>query len=462
MRNNIPDSTIAAIATPPGSGGIGIIRISGSDAFRILTTLFSPENSSGIYQSHKLYHGWLCNKDRERVIDEVLVTHMKAPKTYTREDVAEIHCHSSYPVMEEILEEVLECGARLAEPGEFTKRAFLNGRISLSQAEAVAELLKARTRKGRDLALSSLRGEFQKEVEKIRDGFLSLKATVEVAIDFPEEDVEILDDLILKEKAQKEIIAPLERLITASDQGKIYREGVSLLILGRPNVGKSSLLNRLLKEDRAIVSSVPGTTRDTIEEVINVKGMVANIIDTAGIRHTEEEVEGIGVERARTKIADADIIIFLLDGSEDITGEDHNLYELIKSKPLLLVVNKIDISSHDPHRFSELFPGHPLIPVSALQNLGIKDLEQAVFDLVAGGRDLDPGADCVPNTRQTRVLKDTLAAGYRFLEGVTDRLPPDLLALDLQAGLDCLGDIVGETSTEDVLDLIFQEFCLGK
>ncbi|MGM0680741.1 MAG: tRNA uridine-5-carboxymethylaminomethyl(34) synthesis GTPase MnmE [Thermodesulfobacteriota bacterium] len=462
MRNNNADSTIAAIATPPGPGGIGVIRVSGRDAFRVLSALFFRKNSGGLFQSHKLYYGWLLSREQDRLIDEVLVVYMKAPKTYTREDVVEIHCHSSFPVMEDILAEVLNCGARLAEPGEFTKRAFLNGRISLSQAEAVIELLKARTRKGRDLALSSLRGELQKEIEKIRNAFLSLKAIVEVAIDFPEDDVEILDDRALRGKAQKEIITPLERLIAAFYQGKIYREGIFLLILGKPNVGKSSLLNRLLKEERAIVSSVPGTTRDTIEECINVKGMAVNITDTAGIRQTEEEIEGIGVERARTKIVDADVVIFLLDGSQDITSEDYSLYELIRAKPLLLVVNKIDISTSDPHEFAKRFPGHPLIPVSALRNIGINELEQEIFNLVTGGKDWDPGADCVPNMRQTTALKGTLAAGYDFLEGLADRLTPDLLALDLQAGLDCLGDIVGETTTEDVLDVIFQDFCLGK
>ncbi len=461
MRNNA-DQTIAAIATPPGPGGIGIIRISGREAFPVLSALFSREIPEKLFQSHKMYHGWLRSKGRDRLIDEVLVVYMKAPRTYTREDVVEIHCHSSFPVMEEILGEVLNCGARLAEPGEFTKRAFLNGRISLSQAEAVAELLKARTRKGRDQALSSLRGELQREIEKIREGFLSLRALVEVAIDFPEEDIEILDWKLLHEKTRNEIIAPLERLVEASHHGRVYREGLSLLILGRPNVGKSSLLNRLLREERAIVSSTPGTTRDTIEESVNLKGLAVNIIDTAGIRQTEEEVEGIGIERARAKIADADVIVFLLDGSEDVIDEDYSLYELIRAKPLLLVVNKIDISTSDPSRFGEVFPGHPLIPISVTADQGIGELEQEIFNLVTRSGEWDPGADCVPNTRQTEILKKTLAAGYGFMEGVMNCLPPELLALDLQTGLDNLGDIVGETSTEDVLDVIFHEFCLGK
>ncbi len=462
MRNSPVDSTIAAIATPPGPGGIGIVRISGREAFRILSVLFFPENSEVVSQTHKMYHGWLRNTERDRVIDEVLAVYMKAPRTYTREDVVEIHCHSSFPVMEEILDEVLNCGARLAEPGEFTKRAFLNGRISLTQAEAVAELLKARTQKGRDLALSSLRGGLQHEIEKIRGCFLSLKAIIEVAIDFPDEDAEILDEKTLREKARNEIIIPIEKLINASNRGKIYREGVSLLILGRPNVGKSSLLNRLLKEERAIVSSVSGTTRDTIEESINVKGMVVNIIDTAGIRQTDKEVEGIGIERARTKIADADIIVFLLDGSEDVTTEDYSLYELIKTKPLLLVVNKVDIGKSVPGSYAAMFLGHPFVPVSAVTRQGMGELEEAIFDLVTGGRDWDPGSDCVPNMRQARILKETIAAGHSFLEGVRSRLSPDILALDLQNGLELLGDIVGETSTEDMLDVIFHEFCLGK
>lgn len=459
--SDIREPTIAAIATPPGAGGIGIIRISGPNSLGVLTRLFQPKTSVTKLSSHRLYYGWIISPDNHKTVDEVLVTYMAAPHTYTREDVVEIHCHGSYIILQNILKLVNQSGARAAEPGEFTKRAFLNGRIDLTQAEAVIELLNAKTDKGLEIAVNQLQGNLHNEIQQVRDTLLSIKAIIEVAIDFPEDDVDILDPQRQKLNISNQAVPPLENLINAADQGQIYREGISVVIIGRPNVGKSSLLNALLKKDRAIVTEVPGTTRDTIEEYINIEGMPVKIIDTAGIRDGVSSVEQIGIERSREKLAQADLVLLMVDSSVALQQEDFALYKNMPAKQMLVVANKKDLSG--AKTVQEYFPGQKVINISAKTGAGIKDLEESIFSLVTGDSSgWDPGQSSIPNVRHQSSLKNSLAACHSIISGLDNNLPADLLAIELQTALDYLGDIIGYTTTEDVLDKIFAEFCIGK
>ena len=454
------EPTIAAIATPPGPGGIGIIRISGPKSLDILRILFRPRTPSAKLTSHRLYYGWITAPASNQILDEVLAVYMRAPNTYTRDDVVEIHCHSTYVGLKDILAHVCQAGARLADPGEFTKQAFLNGRIDLTRAEAVIDLLNAKTSQGLNLAMNSLQGQLQDEIESLRHCLVSIKAVLEVAIDFPDEDVEILKPLELKSKISDQALPILQTLLAASDTGRILQDGISAVIIGRPNVGKSSLLNALLQEERAIVTAVPGTTRDTIEEHINIKGMPVRIIDTAGIREGADSVEEMGILRSREKLDKADLALLILDSSEELTPEDHELHRIVGNRPMIIVANKQDIKTAKTfnHNFSQT-----VVPVSAKKGLGIQDLEETIFQEVTGAsQGWDPGHSCAPNLRQKASLERVLASCQRFMDGLDNSLTPDLLAIDLQSGLDDLGDIVGHTTTEDVLDMIFADFCIGK
>ncbi len=466
------EETIAAIATPPGPGGIGIIRISGPLSLPVFQKLFKPRHkkSPQVYESHQMYYGWIIDPESSLPIDEVLAVFMRAPHTYTREDVVEIHCHGSYLVLQEILSIITAGNVRLAEPGEFTKRAFLNGRLDLTQAEAVLELIEARTDTARSMAMGQLQGRLYEKVSAIQERLVAMRAIMEVAIDFPEDETDILDSAALQEQLKVEAEEPLAALIARADEGKIFREGISAVILGCPNVGKSSLLNTLLEEDRALVTSTPGTTRDTIEEFVNIKGMPVRIVDTAGIRHTSEAVEEMGIQRARAKGADADLVLFMLDATEPLTKEDQALYSSIKQhtkkQKVLLVLNKIDIApGAKPEQYRAALGSEEIVSVSAKLHTGITELRDAIFSLITGSRKgpgWDPGAAVVPNVRHKDALKKGLEACHRVKQGLDDNISPDLLAIDLQAALVHLGDIVGETTTEDVLDMIFERFCIGK
>ncbi|OGR01909.1 MAG: tRNA uridine-5-carboxymethylaminomethyl(34) synthesis GTPase MnmE [Deltaproteobacteria bacterium RIFOXYD12_FULL_50_9] len=458
--------TIAAIATSPGTGGIGIIRISGKEALFILKRLFEPRHSTCLFESHKLYYGHIINPTTLAVIDEVLAVFMSAPQTYTREDVVEIHCHGSYLVLQEVLGLVYECGAAPAAAGEFTKRAFLNGRIDLTRAEAVLEILEAKTREGLRLAVNQLQGRLHERVIAVRAALLHVRAILEVAIDFPDEDVDILkaSDLLLE--INQAVKAPLTDLIENCDHGKIFKDGISVVILGRPNVGKSSLLNSLLKEERAIVTEIPGTTRDTIEEYLDISGLPVRIIDTAGIRTAEGAVEELGIMRSRQKLASADLVLLMIDGATPVVAADRELYDSVTGKLRLLVVNKMDIAPPDAMvECQKNFPDATIIAISAKTMAGLGDLERAIFAM-ACGHDLrwDTGFDCVPNQRHRLAFTRALAAVECVMTGISSGLPPDLIAIDLQSALDHLGEVVGETSTsiDELLDLIFTRFCIGK
>jgi len=423
-----------------------------------------------VYESHRMYYGWIIDPANSLPIDEVLAVFMQAPHTYTCEDVVEIQCHGSFLVLQQILGIITASNARLAEPGEFTKRAFLNGRLDLTQAEAVLELIEARTDVGRSLAAGQLQGRLYEQISAIQERLVAMRAMIEVAIDFPEDETDILDAAALQKQLGTEVEGPLETLIARAEEGKIYREGISAVILGRPNVGKSSLLNTLLEEDRALVTHIPGTTRDTIEEFVNIKGMPVRIVDTAGIRNTSETVEEMGIQRARAKLADADLVLFMLDATVPLTEEDRSLYSTIrqsrKHQKVLLVLNKIDITSGtSPDQYRAGLGNEELVAVSAKLHTNISQLKERIFSLITGspkGAGWEPGTAVIPNVRHKDALKKGLAACRRIKQGLDINISPDLLAVDIQSALDHLGDIVGETTPEDVLDMIFERFCIGK
>jgi len=455
------DTTIAAISTPLGAGGIGIIRISGAGALAVLKTVFYPKDTSCSFQSHRFYYGHIREPQQQKIFDEVLVVFMKSPLSYTREDVVEIHCHGSSLVLNNILELVLQHGCVLAAPGEFTKRAFLHGRIDLTRAEAVVDILSAKTRKGVDLAQEQLGGALYKKIEPIRTSLAKMKAVLEVAIDFPDEENDIVDHESLRRELKTEVYQPLQKLLAGVDRGRLVREGISLVIAGLPNVGKSSLLNTILQEERALVTAVPGTTRDSIEEVVDIMGIPVRIVDTAGIREDVGEVEELGIERAKGLINSADLVLFMVDGSKDITDEDRRLYDLVCHKPMLAVMNKIDIGTVPST--ASLFPGiRSWLRISAKKQFGIDELKQAVFDAVTTDGKLWEEEGCTPNVRHKQALVAALQACDRLSASLAAGLTYDLLAVDLQECLDQLAAIVGETTSEDILDLIFEQFCLGK
>ncbi len=456
------NTTIAAISTPPGAGGIGIIRISGELSLSVLKEIFRPHVKDCSYRSHQLFYGRICHPGQEKILDEVLAVYMRAPRTYTREDIVEIHCHGSFLILQQILEIILSAGVHLAAPGEFTKRAFLNGRIDLTQAEAVIDILAAKTRKGIDQAQAQLAGVLFQRIDTVRQTLLQIRALIEVAIDFPDEDLEIIDHIHLIGMLQQQVAAPLAQLIASADQGRLYREGISVVIAGVPNVGKSSLLNALLQEERALVTAIPGTTRDTIEEYLDIEGMPVRIIDTAGIRENVEEVEELGIQRARQSIQQADLVLFMLDGSREAGDADRLLLQTISGKPLITVVNKIDLEKGSRLHIAGLGEPGKEVRISAKKQQGIAELKKAIFSQVTGSRDQWQEEACSPNIRHKQALLAAFEACVRIEQSLVSRRSCDLLAVDVQECLDQLGVIVGETTTEDLLDVIFRQFCLGK
>lgn len=455
------EDTIAAIATPPGVGGVGIVRVSGSLAEKIGQHLFRPKKSIQSFTSHHFYYGHIVHPDTGEIVDEVMVVFMRAPHSYTCEDVLEIHCHGGPLVLRQVLELVLKAGARLAAPGEFTKRAFLHGRLDLTQAEAVLQVIEARTEKELQMATKQLSGYLGEEIKKIRECLKAFKAHLEVAIDFPEEDVEIVPPEKWLPRIEKEVIKPIKQLLDAYHRGRVLREGALMAIVGKPNVGKSSLLNRLLREERAIVTPIPGTTRDVIEEVLNIKGIPVKIADTAGLRKTTDAIEAIGVERARQKIAEADIALWVVDASRPLDEEDMEIYQAIKKKNTILVLNKCDLPLKIDKKFlSEKFKALPKVHISALYGKGIEKLETIICDCLLG-KDIGE-MPFVPALRHKQALEKAYQAANRIKEAISNQLPPVFISVDVQEALDALGEIVGETTAEDVLDYIFNQFCIGK
>ena len=465
MNRQAPDSTIAAVSTAPGPGGIAIVRLSGPSAELILTRLFRPTQTRFPLDSHHLALGRIVDPDTGRVLDEVLAVLMRAPHSYTREDVAEIHTHGGPVVTGRVLELTLRAGARLAEPGEFTKRAFLAGRIDLSQAEAVAELIAAKGRAEAELAMAQLAGGLKERVLALREPLLDVLAHLEVALDFPEEEADILDPCQAAARLEKEALALLDELLASYESGRLFREGLELAIVGRPNVGKSSLLNRLLGDELAIVTPSPGTTRDLIEAEALVGGIPLTLVDTAGLETpARDEAEAEGQRRARARTAEADLVLLVLDQSQPLGNEDRRLLNLVRERPLIGVLNKMDLSpAFDPAQAASLLAPAPVARVSAKTGQGLGDLQALILEVVIGGRTRpDRLPALVPNARHRQALEEARGPLLAAIEGLRGGLPPEIVALEMQTALDRLGRITGQTLPEDVLDRIFETFCLGK
>lgn len=458
------NKTISAVSTPLGEGGIGIVRLSGDKSFSIVKNLFIAKGDKldNKLSSHKLIYGHIQDPENNKIIDEVLVSFMKAPYTYTREDVVEINCHGGIVPLKKILDLTLKYGAEIAQPGEFTQRAFLNGRIDLSQAEAVIDLIRARTDKGREVAVNQLEGKLTGKVNEIKNELIRLISLVEVNIDFPDEDLEEINMANIKEDIMQ-IIEKINYILNTADKGKIYREGLKMVIIGKPNVGKSSLLNALLREQRAIVTEVPGTTRDVLEEIINIKGVPLKIIDTAGIRKAEDPVEKIGVEKAEKKIKESDLIILMLDAQTGLEDEDRVILNNVKDKKIIVLLNKIDlVSKEEAETIGEKIQGLPLLMTSLKYGKGLKELEEMILDLVFKGEIISTESILVTNSRHKSSLEKAKKNLEEALRAVEDFIPLDLVAVDLKSGWESLGEITGETIDEAVLDKIFSEYCVGK
>ncbi len=459
----IPNDTIAAIVTPPGRAGIGIIRISGPLSHSIAETLFRPKKGKKSFQSHHLYLGHLVDPATGGTLDEVLVSFMHAPHTYTCEDVVEINSHSGYALLETILRMVLQQGARPARPGEFTLRAFLSGRIDLTQAEAVMDLINSRSEKGLFLAARHVSGLFRDQVEKLRARVVHILAGVEAAIDFPEEGLETTSpDADWPEAIENELIGPVKTLI-GSGSNRIWMEGVHTVIAGRVNAGKSSLLNRLLNEERAIVAPLPGTTRDFIESGVEIAGIPFRLVDTAGLRDAADEVEHKGISMTEKKVSEADLLLIVLDWSRPLSREDRDILLKANGMQAILVLNKTDLPCH-PGEASDLetLPAFPKVSISALTGSGIEDLRRTMTETVLGGGQEGPLETVGPNLRQQQALKQALGFFEASLKGTREEVPLEIIALELKSGLDALGEIIGETTNEDILESIFSQFCLGK
>ena len=456
------DDTIAAIATAPGEGGIGIIRISGPKSLEVAEEIFFSMSGKKIseYPARTLIFGNI--KDGDKKIDEVLVAYMKGPNSYTAEDVIEINCHGGFISVKRILELVLSKDVRLAEAGEFTKRAFLNGRIDLSQAEAVIDVINAKTDKAHEVAENQLNGSLSNRIREFRDKVTELLAQVEVAIDYPEEDIEFIAYTTLEEKT-RELNKDIKKLYETSESGKIFREGLKTVIVGKPNVGKSSLLNSILGENRAIVTDIPGTTRDVIEEFVNIKGIPLKIVDTAGIRETDDVVEKIGVEKSMASFDTADLIIMVVDSSSELSEEDREILEKVQGKETILLLNKTDLPQVIAEEEVKKYVNEEnIIKISALHNEGIEDVHDRIEAMVYKGDIKSSSNVIITNSRHKDALYRAMKSAEDAMRAIEDRMPLDFVEVDLKNIWDYLGYINGDTVSEDLLDNIFHNFCIGK
>ncbi|WP_160692849.1 tRNA uridine-5-carboxymethylaminomethyl(34) synthesis GTPase MnmE [Clostridium sp. C2-6-12] len=455
--------TICAIATPIGEGGVAIIRISGQNALDIASKIFKPKNDYDIrnMKTYTMKYGNVVDLDKKEIIDEVILSYMKSPSSYTGENVVEINCHGGVVSTNSVLNEIIKAGARLAEPGEFTKRAFLNGRIDLSQAEAVMDIITAKTELSMKSAMMQRNGALSREIGALRKYLLNVLALIEYAVDFTEDDEDIIDDNLIsqvKEGIEKTNLK-IKNLLSNADEGKIIRDGLNVVIVGKPNVGKSSLLNALLKEKRAIVTDVPGTTRDVIEEYINLDGIPIRITDTAGIRETEDVVERIGVEKSKEKIEEADLIILMLDTSREIDEEDKAIIDKIKDRKYIALLNKIDLDM----KISEevICNLNNKIDISAKTGKGIDDLKNVIKDLFFNG-EINSESLIVSNARHKQALYRAMENCEAAISKVNANEYLDLISIYITAAMKALGEITGNELEEDLLNKIFSEFCVGK
>ena len=451
--------TIAAISTPKGEGGIAIIRISGDKSFEILDKIFIKKNPNADLGFYKLNYGFI--RDGEKIVDEVMAVRLKAPKSYTCEDIVEINCHGGTLVSEKVLELVLRNGARHAESGEFTKRAFMNGRIDLSQAEAVMDIIQGKTEKSVSLSLDQLRGDLRDKVNEFKKALLDITAHVNVVLDYPEEGIDDPLPVELRDNLEK-VYEEANRLIDSYNTGKKIKEGIKTVIVGKPNVGKSTLLNALLHEERAIVTHIAGTTRDIIEEIINIKGIPLVLVDTAGIRKTDDIVENIGVEKSKQFIEKADLVLLVLDASKELENEDIEVITKIKenNKKVIVLLNKIDLNKKinlEGHNLENI------VEISAKDNIGIEDMQEKIYSYIVE-EDVENSSEklIITNIRHKTALEKTKDAIRNIFETIDMGLPMDLISVDLKEALDSLSEITGEISSEDILDHVFGNFCVGK
>ncbi len=455
------NQTIASISTALSPAGIGIIRISGDEAIQIVDKIFISKFNKSLKErnSHTLTYGNIVDKDK--VIDEVLVSIMKGPKSYTAEDVVEINSHGSILNLETILELVIKNGARLAEPGEFTKRAFLNGRLDLTEAEAVMDIIDSKTKLALSSSVNQLGGSLKRRVDKMRDDLISLIAHIEVSIDYPEYDAPELSDEKIEEIVRY-IHSDCEKAISTYKSGKIVKEGINTAIIGKPNVGKSTLLNSLSGEEKAIVTNIAGTTRDSLEVAVNIEGIPLNIIDTAGIRLTDDIVESIGIDRSKKAMEKADLVLFIVDSSSEIDENDKIIAELIKHKKVIVLVNKVDISNDIDISELSLSENFELVKISAKEEIGLDDLRDRIKSMFLQG-DIDINDDLfITNIRHKNAFNEAKISLSKVLDGMNMGMPVDLLSIDIKDTLYALDDIVGEKVSENVVDEIFGRFCLGK
>ena len=450
------NDTIAVISTTLGVGAISIIRVSGNDAIKIVNKIFKGKNLEKV-ETHTINYGHIADKDE--IIDEVLVSVMKSPKTFTTEDVVEINCHGGISTTNKVLELVLNNGARLAEPGEFTKRAFLNGRIDLTQAESVMDLINSKNESKRKVAIKGLNGYVSNIIRNLRQEILELLASIEVNIDYPEyEDAIVMTNDIVKPKIT-EIKEKLAKIINESENGKILTSGIKTIIIGKPNVGKSSILNRLLDEEKAIVTDIEGTTRDTVEGSITINGVSLNIIDTAGIRETEDIVEKIGVEKSLSLINEADLIIIVLNNNEELSEEDKKILTACKDKKVIVVINKSDLERKinlDDIKYQNI------VYTNTIDLNGINSLKEKIVELFNLNELEQQDYTYLSNVRQISLAKEA----YQILEevdnGIKNEVPVDMIEIDIKRAWEKLGEIIGETYTEELIDQLFSQFCLGK
>ena len=455
------DDTIAAVATAMGAGGIGIIRISGGEALSISEKIFHSAVKKPL-ENRRLTYGFVKDNFTGEKIDEVMAVYMKAPHSYTAEDVVEIQCHGSIVSLRKILALVLKNGARLAEPGEFTKRAFLNGRLDLSQAEAVIDLVRAKSDKTFDVALSQLEGSFSKKIKEIRSDLVDILVNITVNIDYPDEDIEVItyENLI---SGLGNVKAKVDSLLATADTGRILREGLNIAIIGKPNVGKSSLMNALLRETRAIVTEIPGTTRDTIEEALTIRNIPVKLTDTAGIRHTDDVIEKIGIEKSKESFNKADLVIFMVDNSRPLDDEDREIIEYIGDRKVLAVINKTDLENRlDISEIKRKLPNGIFIETSMAREDGISRIEDEIENLVYGGKVKQNDSMMVTNVRHKALLEEASSAlrDAASMAGAGEAL--EFLEIDVNRAYEALGEIIGEAVNEDIINEVFARFCLGK
>ncbi|WP_028778269.1 tRNA uridine-5-carboxymethylaminomethyl(34) synthesis GTPase MnmE [Shimazuella kribbensis] len=456
------NDTIAAIATAMGESSIAIIRVSGQEALTLVDHIYQGKNKLIEATSHTVQYGHIVHPSTNEKVDEVLVTVMMAPRTFTRENVVEISCHGGLIAVEQTLELLLSTGVRLAEPGEFTKRAFLNGRIDLSQAEAVIDLIRAKTDKAAKVAIRQSEGKLSTHIRSLRSEIVETLAHLAVNVDYPEYDADVLTGQFVVERC-KSMQTDLERLLQTARQGKILREGIATAIIGRPNVGKSSLMNALTQENKAIVTDIPGTTRDVIEEYVNVRGIPLKLLDTAGIRETEDIVEQIGVKRSEKALQSADLVLFMINHAESLQKEDLFLLEKIKAYPSLIIINKTDLPQQIDYEVVQAKSGNKkMIPLSVKTENGLDQLEEAIKDMFFAGNIDVNDQTYVSNARHIQLLEQAKASITEVISGVEQGIPLDMAEIDMKNAWQSLGEVIGEAVAEDLIDQIFSQFCLGK